>query len=140
MAKQTKSAPQTIMVRTAAPVARKGSTGVSKKRFEAAVARAKSAGKRAIAARTSPLATVVTAGAGYAFGMLEKRGTELPTVAGIMPAALYGVGLAVAGHTVAKNGRVGEALRQAGAGALAVAGYKLGTGQPFKVGEDWTDE
>lgn len=110
--------------------------GVSKKRYEQAVQRAKAAGKRVIAAKTSPVATVVAAAAAGALGYAEQHNIKLPTVMGLDPSLLYGVVAAAAGHTVAKSGRVGEALRQTGAGALAVAAYKYGTGASMKVGDD----
>lgn len=120
----------------AAVVHRARPAGVSKKRYEEAVTRAKNAGKRALAAKTSPIATVVAAAAAGAIGYAEKTGMHLPTVMGLEPALLYGVVAAAAGHTVARSGRVGEALRQTGAGALAVAAYKYGAGGAMRVGDD----
>jgi hypothetical protein len=138
MAKKTatKRGPSAMVFRPQTHVQRARTTGVSKKRYEMAVQRAKAAGKRVIAAKTSPMATVVAAAAAGALGYAEKTGMHLPTVMGLEPALLYGVVAAAAGHTVAKSGRVGEALRQTGAGALAVAAYKYGAGGAMRVGED----
>lgn len=91
----------------------------------------------------TPAAAVATAGA---IGYLDnpERGADafkLPTVGGVMPEALYAVGLGVLGTMVGATakGTHGKVIRGAAAGLASVAAYKLASGQPLmaeKTGED----
>lgn len=87
----------------------------------------------------TPAVAAATAGAvGYLDNPERVDGMQLPSVAGIMPEALWAVGLGVLGTMVAATARgtQGKVVRGAATGLAAVAAYKLGSGKPIRVGED----
>ena len=78
--------------------------------------------------------TFIAAGTAAALGAAEKSGIALPTVGGINPYLLYGVvGVVILPMFI--KGQAGRIAEQAGGGALAVAAYKIGSGQPALAGD-----
>lgn len=100
-------------------------------RLQATLASRAATARRVASERQGMLVSAVAAGlVGYA----ERKQMALPTIAGIDPALLYGgIGAFAAGTLV--RGSAGRMLGQAADGALAVAAYKLGAGQPVLSGE-----
>lgn len=122
---------QTI-VRRAAPT-------VPKKKFELALRARAAAGKKAREVAAKRTGTIVGALAGAGVGYCERTGKVAPKYVSPVALAVAGGVLAfVLPETSIGRGKVGAASAEAGAGLLAVAGYKLGMGQAA-IGEDDTE-
>lgn len=116
-----------LALRTAAPK-------VAKSRYEALVrARSASAQKaRQVAAQRAGSLTGI--GACALVGYAEKTG-KMPSFGGFEPTLVAGIALGfVIPHFV--KGKMGQMSAEAGAALSGVAAYKLGSGQPFRVGGD----
>jgi hypothetical protein len=86
---------------------------------------------RAGAAAKERKGELLEVASGAALGYLTSKGM-LPTVAGISPAALYGVGGVVAG--MALKGKAGKMLEKVGFAGLTIAAFQLASGQPLMAG------
>lgn len=123
------------MAKSKTAIAVRRAPTVPKKKYEMALAARNAAGRRAREAAEERIGVVVGAVAGYGIGALEKKGTRIPTVAGIEPTLLYG-GLASFGPALLGiRGRAANIIAEAGAASLGIAAYKFGLGHPM-VGED----
>ena len=79
--------------------------------------------------------SAIAIGAPLLLGVLEGRGTRLPSVFGIDPAIVWGGALAVAGMKFMK-GKNGRRLTAAGVGLLSSAARDSAKRGSIKVGED----
>lgn len=111
-----------------------GAPKVAKSRYEALVrARSHAASKtRQIAAQRA--GSLVGIGACALVGWAEKNG-KMPSLGGFEPTLVAGIALGfVVPHFI--KGKAGQMAAEAGAAISGVAAYKLGSGSPFRVGED----
>lgn len=113
---------------------RRPGNSAAKKKYEGLVrARAAAAGKaRQVAAQRT--GSLVGVAACAAVGYLEKQG-KMPSMGGFEPTLVVGLGLGFILPALVK-GKVGQMAAEAGAAIAGVAAYKLGSGQPMRVGED----
>lgn len=70
--------------------------------------------------------TVVGGAAAFAIGRMEKSGTAMPTMFGLDPKIVVGVGLKVIGAS--SSGKFGDFADACGDGAIAAYGYAEGKG------------
>jgi hypothetical protein len=107
---------------------------VVRRRTALAARRVGASVKRRVGEQKSELLTpAVSAATAGALGYAESEKYAIPTVAGIMPAALYGAVAAVLGTVVRQTakGTPGKAIRGLATGFVSVAAYKLGKGEKF---------
>lgn len=120
----------TKLARRAATPARRSNAGIyAKLAKEKASSAARVATAKAGSVAKARAGTIITAGTAAALGAAESRNMQLPTVGGIAPSLLYGV-IGVLVVPMFMKGKIAQISEQFGAGALAVAAYKLGMGQP----------
>jgi hypothetical protein len=118
-------------------IVRHSAPKVSKARYDrlvharrAAVTRAKQVGAQRAGSLTGIAACALV---GYA----EKNG-KMPSLGGFEPTLVAGLALGfVVPHFV--KGKVGQMAAEAGAALSGVAAYKLGSGSPIRVGEDFDE-
>lgn len=88
--------------------------------------------------------TIVALALAFGVGYAKSEGFKLPTVAGLHPAALYGVGALLAAYFI-KDAQAKKILEASADGLLSVGAYVAGR-EGFKnvfggyVGEGWGDE
>lgn len=92
--------------------------------------------KRARAGMGEQEESAIAIGAPLLLGVLEGRGTRLPTLFNIDPAIVWGGALAVAGMKFIK-GKNGKRLTAAGVGLLSSAARDSAKRGGIKVGEDY---
>lgn len=91
--------------------------------------------KRARAGMANQEESAIAIGAPLLLGVLEGRGTRLPTLFNIDPAIVWGGALAVAGMKFV-SGKNGKRLTAAGVGLLSSAARDSAKRGGIKVGED----
>lgn len=132
------------MAKKSAVVVRRAPS-VPKARFEMVQRLTAAKAKRTREVAAKRVGTLVGAAAGAACGWAEKNGKVQPKFTSPVALAVAGAVLSfVLPETSMGRGKLGQASAEAGAGLLAVAGYKLGQGQAA-IGEDdsvegdWSD-
>lgn len=101
--------------------------------------RLKAVAKRAHSGMMEQEEAAIAIGAPLVLGLLEARGTRLPTVGGIDPAIVWGAALALLGPKALK-GKNGKRIAAAGVGLLSSAARDSGKRGSLKVGEDEGEE
>lgn len=96
--------------------------------------------KRARASASNNEDLIVGVATAAAFSMAEKKGVRMPTVAGLDPALLYGMGLYVFAKKIAK-GKNGDRVEAIGESLLTLAASRAVQRGGVKVaGEDDDDD
>lgn len=113
---------------------RRPGSSIAKKKYEGLIAARGRAAARARQEAAQRAGSLVGVGACALVGYLEKEG-KMPSLGGFEPTLVIGVGLGFLLPAVVK-GKVGQMAAEAGAAVAGVAAYKLGKGDPIKVGED----
>lgn len=93
-------------------------------KHSATLARARAKAAAAVKAQQH---TVIAAGAAYAIGAAEKRGTELPTIEGVDPKLVYGAGALLAGFLI-KDQKMRAIAQSVGDGLVSIVAYNQGRG------------
>jgi hypothetical protein len=93
-------------------------------RHGATMARARAKAQAAVKAQQH---TVIAAGAAYALGAAEKRGTELPTIEGVDPKLVYGATALLAGFMI-KDQKMRAIAQSVGDGLISIVAYNQGRG------------
>jgi len=125
MATKTKS--HEIAIRRTAPM-------VPKKKYEDLIQARQNAAKKAKEVASQRVGLIAGVAACGAVGYLERT-NKMPSMLGIEPTAVLGVGLGLVLPMVIK-GKAGAMAAEAGAALCGVAAYKLASGSPLRVGED----
>lgn len=115
-------------------IRRSGGGGVAKKKYEGLIAARGRAAARARQEAQQRAGSLVGIGACALVGYLEKQG-KMPSVGGFEPTLVIGLGLGFLLPAVVK-GKAGQMAAEAGAAVAGVAAYKLGAGNPIRVGDD----
>lgn len=92
-------------------------------------------GKKAKAAVGQQEEAAISVGTALLAGVMQSRGTILPTFMNLDPNLVWGAGLALLGPRVMK-GKNGARLEAAGVGLLSVAAHSAAVRGTVKIGED----
>lgn len=101
--------------------------------------RMSSISKRARAGVAAQEEAAISVGSALVVGVLEARGTRLPSFMGLDPNLLWGAALVLGGPRLMK-GKNGKRLEAAGVGLLACAAKDSAVRGSVKVGEDDEDD
>lgn len=129
-----RSSGSAIVLRTQSNTPARRSSGGGKK-LEKLEKRLASVSRKAREMSTDAESGLITVGVPAVLGMLQAKGTTLPSFGGFHPMLVWGAPLALLAPRFV-GGRWGKRLGAAGVGMLACAGNRAGATGTFKVAGD----